>query len=151
MLNIAFKGAALLRTSSLVLFPLVCAKNLAISLKEQMGLMRKTFLHDQGAAYFEEIAEVQERNDVDNEQGKTDSLVADKKNEVAIQAMQLALFGYTSYRVLSGEESPMDFALSCSATALMLYPHAKKATQKLMQSDTVEQATKIVFQKAKFT
>ncbi len=132
MLNIILKGATILRQGCLFLSPFIGAKYLAKNIVNQVELNRQTLLYDQGVA----IIDKKEERDNNGE-------------KIIGQLLQMAFFSYASYGVMSGKESPLEFVLSCEATVFVLYPHAKKAAQLIIQSNAVEQVTNSVFQKVK--
>lgn len=72
-----------------------------------------------------------------------------EQNQYALKyyAAQVALFGYASYRIYSGDDSTVELAVGGAAAFLTLYPKLKQGAQAMLESNAVQSVSCKVFPK----
>lgn len=131
MFSVALKAFNLIRQGCLYVSTFISATRLV------GGFVKKVELDCQAIRYNKDLTVVDPVQDIDR-----------NNHQVMRNFAQLIAFGYSSYRVITGEETPFSLAVSYGATALMLYHPVKGTVQAVMENETVAATTKKIFQHA---
>ncbi len=116
----------LIRQGCLYLSTVTGAYKLTQVFGTKVELERQVFQYDKGIRATEPKVELENIN-----------------HKAMKEAVKLMVFSYSSYRTITGEETPLSVAVSCGATALMLYQSITKATH---IDKTIDTAKKKIFQ-----